>query len=135
MSTRSEKIWSLIDSSTSKESTGTVKVCEHNAVGSRSSGDTDENLPWMVCRQKVHLCIYTSWLLYGIYQIGYTIEDPFQGSLRLTILSEAIFRDVMYGSAFMDRRLTAFDSDEQQQESTPFADTYKILLSKGTFKP
>ena len=37
----------------------------------------------------------TAWLLYGIYQIGYSIEDPFQGSLRLSILCDAIRRDVM----------------------------------------
>ena len=53
---------------------------------------------------------FQAWLLYGIYQIGYTIEDPFQGSLRLTILSEAIYRDVMEGSHYMDRRRTAFET-------------------------
>lgn len=73
--------------------------------------------------------------MYGIYQIGYTIEDPFQGSLRLTILSEAIFRDVMHGSAFMDRRLTAFEggwgeaiNDEESPESA-------TLPPEGDFRP
>jgi len=35
-----------------------------------------------------------SWLLYGIYQIGYNIEDPFQSTLRLSILCDAVRRDV-----------------------------------------
>ena len=38
----------------------------------------------------------TSWLLYGIYEIGTSIEDPFQGSLRLRLLCDTIYRDVMY---------------------------------------
>lgn len=50
-----------------------------------------------------------SWLLLGVYQIGYTIEDPFQGSLRLSILCDAIYRDVMYnGKALQNQRETAF---------------------------
>lgn len=36
-----------------------------------------------------------SWLLFGVYQIGYSIEDPFQGSLRLSILCDAIRKDVL----------------------------------------
>ncbi|CAB9500297.1 UPF0187 protein [Seminavis robusta] len=36
-----------------------------------------------------------AWLMFGIYQIGYSIEDPFQGSLRLSILCDAIREDVM----------------------------------------
>ena len=58
-----------------------------------------------------------SWLLYGIYEIGYTIEDPFQGSLRLSILCEAIYRDVMYGSSFMKQRQTAFEVPEESEWS------------------
>lgn len=41
----------------------------------------------------VAACI--AWILFGVYQIGYTIEDPFQGSLRLSILCDAISRDVL----------------------------------------
>jgi predicted membrane chloride channel (bestrophin family) len=41
----------------------------------------------------VTACI--AWLLFGVYQIGYSIEDPFQGSLRLSILCDAIRRDVL----------------------------------------
>lgn len=36
-----------------------------------------------------------SWMLFGVYEIGYSIEDPFQGTLRLSILCDAIRRDVM----------------------------------------
>jgi hypothetical protein len=36
-----------------------------------------------------------AWLLFGVYQIGYSIEDPFQGSLRLSMLCDAIKRDVL----------------------------------------
>jgi len=36
-----------------------------------------------------------SWLMFGIYEIGYSIEDPFQGSIRLSILCENIRRDVL----------------------------------------
>ena len=39
-----------------------------------------------------------AWLMFGIYQIGYSIEDPFQGSLRLSILCDAIRSDVMGGA-------------------------------------
>jgi putative membrane protein len=41
----------------------------------------------------VTACI--AWLLFGVYQIGYSIEDPFQGTLRLSILCDAIRRDVL----------------------------------------
>jgi hypothetical protein len=27
-----------------------------------------------------------SWLLFGVYGIGYSIEDPFQGTLQLSVL-------------------------------------------------
>ncbi len=36
-----------------------------------------------------------SWMLFGVYEIGYSIEDPFQGTLRLSILCDAIRRDVL----------------------------------------
>jgi hypothetical protein len=36
-----------------------------------------------------------AWVLFGVYQIGYSIEDPFQGSLRLSILCDSIRKDVM----------------------------------------
>ena len=36
-----------------------------------------------------------AWLLFGVYQIGHSIEDPFQGSLRLSTLCEDIRRDIL----------------------------------------
>lgn len=36
-----------------------------------------------------------AWVLFGVYQIGYSIEDPFQGSLRLSILCDSIRNDIL----------------------------------------
>jgi len=47
-----------------------------------------------------------SWLMFGVYQIGYSIEDPFQGTLRLSVLCDAIRRDVLADEMV---RNTAFD--------------------------
>lgn len=63
----------------------------------------------------VNACI--AWLLFGVYQIGYSIEDPFQGSLRLSILCDAIRRNVIGQTE--ELRNTAFqpiESDEYRQE-------------------
>jgi len=38
---------------------------------------------------------FMSWMLFGVYEIGYNIEDPFQGTLRLSILCDTIRRDVL----------------------------------------
>jgi predicted membrane chloride channel (bestrophin family) len=72
-----------------------------------------------------------SWLLFGVYQIGYSIEDPFQGSLRLSILCDAIRRDVMGET---DARNTAFlledtwdddDDDDHELERAVLEETRK----------
>jgi predicted membrane chloride channel (bestrophin family) len=58
-----------------------------------------------------------SWLMLGVYQIGYTIEDPFQGSLRLSILCDAIYRDVMYsGKELRNPRETAFSTVKEEMD-------------------
>lgn len=36
-----------------------------------------------------------AWLLFGVYEIGVRIEDPFQGTLRLSIMCDTIRRDVL----------------------------------------
>lgn len=54
-----------------------------------------------------------SWLLFGVYQIGYSIEDPFQGSLRLSILCEAIRKDVL-GETL--KRESAYDLDDLEDD-------------------
>lgn len=41
------------------------------------------------------VCGVVSWVLFGVYQIGHSIEDPFQKTLRLSILCNAIRQDVM----------------------------------------
>jgi predicted membrane chloride channel (bestrophin family) len=74
-----------------------------------------------------------SWLLFGVYEIGYSIEDPFQGTLRLSIMCDSIRRDVLEdeytrGTAFtlepetkmqVDDEIFAGvrDSDERYEES------------------
>jgi predicted membrane chloride channel (bestrophin family) len=54
-----------------------------------------------------------SWLLFGVYEIGYAIEDPFQGTLRLSIICDIIRRDVL-GDELIRR--TAFDLEESKNE-------------------
>jgi predicted membrane chloride channel (bestrophin family) len=49
----------------------------------------------------------SAWLLFGVYQIGYMIEDPFQGTLRLSTLCNAISRDVLGESTDRDSAFTA----------------------------
>jgi predicted membrane chloride channel (bestrophin family) len=56
----------------------------------------------------------TAWLLFGVYQIGASIEDPFQGSLRLRMLCDAIYRDLMYGSDMKNPRETAYQLDQTE---------------------
>lgn len=58
-----------------------------------------------------------AWLLLGVYQIGYSIEDPFQGSLRLSILCDAVYRDVMYiGRLQENPRDSAYTLQEEDEE-------------------
>jgi hypothetical protein len=54
-----------------------------------------------------------SWLMFGIYEIGYSIEDPFQGTLRLSVLCDAIRRDVLADEVI---RSTAFEPSENQDQ-------------------
>jgi predicted membrane chloride channel (bestrophin family) len=57
-----------------------------------------------------------AWLLLGVYQIGYTIEDPFQGSLRLNLLCDAVYRDVMYiGREAENARDSAYVMDDMAE--------------------
>lgn len=51
---------------------------------------------------------WVSWLLFGVYEIGYSIEDPFQGTLRLSVLCDGIRRDVLADEVI---RQTAFVSE------------------------
>ena len=55
-----------------------------------------------------------SWLLFGVYEIGYSIEDPFQGTLRLSILCDTVRRDVL-ADEFV--RETAFFYERESDQS------------------
>lgn len=66
-----------------------------------------------------------AWLLFGVYQIGYSIEDPFQGSLRLSILCDAIRRDVIGDSSVRD---TAFDHHQEEDKKDSVIDLPDIPL-------
>jgi len=54
-----------------------------------------------------------SWMLFGVYEIGTRIEDPFQGTLRLSIICDAIRRDVLADELIRD---TAFKLDDPKAE-------------------
>jgi len=61
-----------------------------------------------------------SWMLFGVYEIGYSIEDPFQGTLRLSILCDQIRRDVLENEIIME---TAFeleiDDSKESEDDEP----------------
>jgi predicted membrane chloride channel (bestrophin family) len=52
----------------------------------------------------------TAWLLFGTYQIGASIQDPFQGSLKVQTLCDAIYSDVMYRDNLKNPRESAYTS-------------------------
>lgn len=54
-----------------------------------------------------------SWLLFGVYEIGVAIEDPFQGTLRLSIMCDIVRRDVL-GDEII--RSTAFDLQDDNDD-------------------
>eukprot|EP00531_Pseudo-nitzschia_arenysensis_P001559 CAMPEP_0116133552 /NCGR_PEP_ID=MMETSP0329-20121206/10168_1 /TAXON_ID=697910 /ORGANISM="Pseudo-nitzschia arenysensis, Strain B593" /LENGTH=558 /DNA_ID=CAMNT_0003628193 /DNA_START=111 /DNA_END=1787 /DNA_ORIENTATION=- len=56
-----------------------------------------------------------SWLMFGVYEIGYSIEDPFQGTLRLSVLCDTIRRDVLADELI---RNTAFDVESTKSSSS-----------------
>jgi predicted membrane chloride channel (bestrophin family) len=59
-----------------------------------------------------------AWLMLGVYQIGYMIEEPFQGSLRLRVLCDAIYRDVMSNNkgGLINRESAFVIEDEEMDE-------------------
>ncbi|KAG7343619.1 bestrophin, RFP-TM, chloride channel [Nitzschia inconspicua] len=60
-----------------------------------------------------------AWLLFGIYQIGYHVEDPFQGSLRLSILCDAIRKDLLSSDESAFHYVDDKYDDEDTQIPTP----------------
>ena len=85
-----------------------------------------------------------SWLLFGVYEIGYAIEDPFQGTLRLSIICDTIRRDVLgdeiiRSTAFDLKDYTADDDDddddfEQEGEDDELESTGDSVVSMGAVK-
>jgi predicted membrane chloride channel (bestrophin family) len=61
-----------------------------------------------------------AWLLFGVYQIGHSIEDPFQGSLRLSILCDAIRRDVLGDEVSRESAFQMDDAWEDDEEEDDF---------------
>merc|ERR1712070_424116 len=53
--------------------------------------------------------------MFGVYEIGYSIEDPFQGTLRLSVLCDTIRRDVLADELI---RNTAFDVESTKSSSS-----------------
>jgi hypothetical protein len=68
-----------------------------------------------------------SWLLFGVYEIGVRIEDPFQGTLRLSIMCDTIRRDVLADESI---RSTAF-ALEQWDERSPGAPAVSVASSSS----
>jgi Bestrophin, RFP-TM, chloride channel len=59
----------------------------------------------------------TAWVLFGVYQIGHSIEDPFQGSLRLSMLCDAIRRDILGDNHVnVGHRASAFALEQENDE-------------------
>jgi len=56
-----------------------------------------------------------SWILFGIYEIGSRIEDPFQGTLRLSVYCDAIRRDVLADAIARD---TAFILEDEGKSTS-----------------
>jgi predicted membrane chloride channel (bestrophin family) len=74
----------------------------------------------------------TAWLMFGVYQIGASIEDPFRGSLRLRMLCDAIYRDVMYETSMKNRRETAFDMQDEIEEWRAMKDLTREISEAPT---
>jgi predicted membrane chloride channel (bestrophin family) len=72
------------------------------------------------------VCGITAWLLYGIYQIGHSIEDPFQKTLRLSMLCHAIKLDVLGD----ERRTSAFQLGDRFSNSNSSIDELNDIILK-----
>lgn len=66
-----------------------------------------------------------SWILFGVYEIGSRIEDPFQGTLRLSVYCDAIRRDVLADAIARD---TAFILEEEGKTSTDTKGEYDAIF-------
>jgi Bestrophin, RFP-TM, chloride channel len=64
------------------------------------------------------------WLLFGVYEIGVRIEDPFQGTLRLSIMCDTIRRDVLADESI---RSTAFELEHPEESGSSVSQSASIL--------
>eukprot|EP00548_Thalassiothrix_antarctica_P014744 CAMPEP_0194178994 /NCGR_PEP_ID=MMETSP0154-20130528/12518_1 /TAXON_ID=1049557 /ORGANISM="Thalassiothrix antarctica, Strain L6-D1" /LENGTH=486 /DNA_ID=CAMNT_0038894175 /DNA_START=115 /DNA_END=1575 /DNA_ORIENTATION=+ len=70
----------------------------------------------------------TSWLLFGVYQIGYSIEDPFQGSIRLSMLCDVIRRDVLGESGERESAFCSSRHNADKVKNSKFGlDPYDVI--------
>ena len=63
-----------------------------------------------VIKRKILIFHVFNRMLFGVYEIGYSIEDPFQGTLRLSILCGQIRRDVLDNEIIMN---SAYDVSQR----------------------
>jgi predicted membrane chloride channel (bestrophin family) len=82
-----------------------------------------------------------AWLLFGVYEIGVRIEDPFQGTLRLSIMCDMVRRDVLGDESI---RSTAFELEMEgdaingegaDEEDDTEEDRDSVSVSKEKSKP
>jgi hypothetical protein len=73
-----------------------------------------------------------AWLLFGVYQIGHSFEDPFQGSLRLSILCDAIRRDVLGDEVSRESAFRMDDTWEDEEDEEDNFDAAFFLTTQAT---
>jgi len=73
-----------------------------------------------------------SWMLFGIYEIGYSIEDPFQGKLRLSVLCDQIRRDVLENEVIMESAFKLSDPINNDVGKWDRLKDYQELNSNST---
>ena len=71
-----------------------------------------------------------SWMLFGIYEIGTRIEDPFQGTLRLSILCDQMRRDVLSDELLRDTAYT-IDLPKKKKEKVSGEDIEQQFAKDG----
>jgi len=80
----------------------------------------------------------TAWLMFGVYQIGYSIEDPFQGSLRLSSLCDSIRQAVLGDIDKVGGRNSAFSLGynwrEQEFTSDVKMKSLEDIVGKATIE-
>lgn len=69
------------------------------------------------------ICLFViSWMLFGVYEIGTKIEDPFQGTLRLSILCDIIRRDTLGDELIRETAFKLDVADRRQEEEEELDD-------------